>query len=180
MFKTCWIFNWLKLGFSIGFKIKIFQFGKWKLGIKIEDWDWRSGLGIRSGIRAIFRHRPSMPWPRASQKRGPPTFLSLYIKKKVMVKMSIFVSSGNFVKIPSIKLRLMLVAPFWMWTFVRGCDYSHFKNLLNINILSALLKDFNGGQFWGGANFGQKRAQSLILIALGLQILSWVLGVSGL
>ena len=45
-----------------------------------------SEIGSISGLR----HRPSRPWPRASHKRGPPTFLTLYMNKKVMVKISIF------------------------------------------------------------------------------------------
>ena len=30
--------------------------------------------------RALLRHRPSRPGPRASHKWGPPTFLSIYMK----------------------------------------------------------------------------------------------------
>ena len=95
--------------------------------------------------RAIFRHRPSRPRPRASHKRGPPTFLSLCVIKKFMVKISSFVlTSGNFGKSLSIKSRWMWVAHFWMH-FVKACliSYTHWIDvpskiywLLKYSILS--------------------------------------------
>ena len=88
-----------------------------------------SHLGSKSNhyfqiIRAIFRHRPSRPRPRDSHKRGPPTFLSLGINRKVLVKISIFCPQEIFagVQISNCVRR---------WPFVNVVLHKYNKNIFS-------------------------------------------------